>query len=124
ARGAVFSGALLAEHHFSTTPPGDERAHRLLRRPVGLRDRGQVRLRLDAQVERAKARERDRVGGVGELVRETKVGVHRRPATDRCGSRSYLTIANWSPVILIRTIGDHVIARAPTGSASLNPRTR
>src|SRR5207247_4525263 len=38
--------------------------------------RRQVGLRVDAQVGGAKPRQRDRVGDVGKLVREAKVGVH------------------------------------------------
>ena len=51
---------------------------RALDRAVGVGDGGQVGLRLDAQVERAEAGERDRVGGVGQLERESEVGVHER----------------------------------------------
>ena len=67
---------LLAEHALAGPPAGDERADRLLGRPVGLADGRQVGLRLDAQVGGAEASERDRVGGVGELVREAEVGAH------------------------------------------------
>jgi hypothetical protein len=45
---------------------------------VGIGDRGQVGLLVDAQVGRAEARQRDRVGEVGELVREGEVGVDGR----------------------------------------------
>ena len=54
-------------------------ADRLLGRPVGLGHRRQVGFRLDPQVERPKARQRDRVGGVGELVREAEVRAHGPP---------------------------------------------
>jgi hypothetical protein len=37
------------------------------------------------EIERAKALERDRVGRIRQLVREAKVGVHGRQATERPG---------------------------------------
>ena len=43
---------------------------------IGVGDRRQVGLRLDAQVERAEARKRDRVGEVGQLEREGQIRVH------------------------------------------------
>jgi hypothetical protein len=45
---------------------------------VGVGDRRQVGLLVDAQVGRAEARQRDRVGEVGELVREGEVGIDGR----------------------------------------------
>ena len=52
----------------------------LLGRAVGLGHGRQIGLRLDVQIEGAKVRERDRVGGVGQEVRELEIGAHRADA--------------------------------------------
>ena len=85
---------------------------------VGLRYGREIRLRLDAQVERAEAVERDGVREIRELVREAEVGRQAHA----CGS--YLTTTKRSPVILIATGFDHDIFCAPAGSTGLTPRTR
>ena len=54
-------------------------ADRLLDRAVGLGHRRPVGLRLDEQVARAKAAERDRIGRIGERESEGEVGAHRAP---------------------------------------------
>src|SRR5205814_6263829 len=75
----VPAARLLAEHRLTAPALPDSRAHRLLGGAVRLRHRSQIRLRLDTQIERTEARERDRVGGVRKLVREAEVGLHGPP---------------------------------------------
>ena len=60
---------LLAEHAVVRALDREPLADRLLDRAVGLGHGGQVGLRLDVQVARAEAAERDRVGLVGERER-------------------------------------------------------
>jgi hypothetical protein len=64
---------LLAEHAVARPGPGQRRADRLLHRGVRVRDRGQVGLGLDVQVERPEPGHRDGVGRVGEQVGEREI---------------------------------------------------
>ena len=68
-RGAV----LLADDRVPRTDRGEPLPQRPLDRAVGLGDRGQVRLRLDDEIVRAIAGERDRVGEIGQLERKREV---------------------------------------------------
>ncbi len=74
---------LLAEHAVARALGRESLADRRLDRSVGLRDRGQVGLRLDVQVARAKTAERDGIGRVGERESESKVGAHASPDLSR-----------------------------------------
>ena len=74
---------LLAEHAVVRALDREPLADRRLDRPVGLCHRRQVGLRLDEQVARAEAAERDRVGRVGERESECKVGAHASPDLSR-----------------------------------------
>jgi len=65
---------LFTEHALAAPRVPDAIAHGLLGVAVSLRNRRQVGLRVDAQVERAKATHRDRVCDVRELVREVERG--------------------------------------------------
>ncbi len=67
---------LLAEHAFTRPVARDAIAQHALGRAVGVGDRREVGLRLDVQVARAKARQRQRVGGVCKLECVGEVGVH------------------------------------------------
>ena len=78
---------LLAQDRVPPPLDAQHRPHLVLDRPVGLRDRRPVGLRLDQEVTGAKAPERDRVGRVGEPQRELEVRAHARPAS-RPGGRS------------------------------------
>ena len=81
---AVRVAALLfSEDVLARTLPCDPLAHHLLDRSVGVRDRAQVGLRLDVQVDRAEARHRQRVGYVCELECEREVGVDAPETTSR-----------------------------------------
>src|SRR3954447_7740340 len=80
---AAVVAELLAEHALPAARGRDPLTDHLLGAAVGLRDGREVRLGVDAQVGRAKARRRDRVSGVRECVREAKVVVHAREATVR-----------------------------------------
>ena len=64
---------LLAEDRIAWPRGRQPLAHRLLGGAVGVRDRRHVRLGLDREIGGAKARQRDRVGNVGQLVRQRKV---------------------------------------------------
>ncbi len=103
-RGAVVA-ELLAEHALAGALARDELADRLLGGAVGLRDRRQVGLRLDDEVERAEARERDRVGGVGEAVREGEVGVAAHAHSRRRQSRRLRSLEPPSSLRLIPAPG-------------------
>ena len=70
------AAALLAEDGLARTFALDPRAQPLLDGGVGIRDRRQVGLRLDAEIARAEPRQRDRVCVVREREREGEVGVH------------------------------------------------
>ena len=74
--GAAVVAFFLAEHALAGPVARDALAQHALDGAVGVGDRRQVGLRLDAQVGRAKARQRQRVGGVGELECVVEVGVH------------------------------------------------
>ena len=76
ADGAAVVAELLPEDAFTVAVAPDEQPDRLLGGAVGFADRRQVGLRLDLEVERPEAGQRDRVGGVGELVCEAEVGAH------------------------------------------------
>ena len=66
---------LLAEDRVAGPLGREPLAQRQLDRPVGLGHRRQVGLGLDHQVGGPEARDRDRVGDVGELEREREVVV-------------------------------------------------
>ncbi len=83
AAGSCGDAELLAEHAVLGALAGEALAERLLDRPVGLGHRRPVRLRLDEQVARAKAAERDRIGRIGEREGEREVGAHRSPDPTR-----------------------------------------
>jgi hypothetical protein len=78
ARGGLLAAALFAEEALARPTLRDRGPQRLLDRTVGVRDRRQVGLLIDAQVRGAEARQRERVGEVGELVREGEVGIDGR----------------------------------------------
>jgi signal transduction histidine kinase len=75
ARVRLLAAALLAEEALAGAAFGDLAAERLLDGAVSVRDRRQVGLRVDPEVGGAEPRQRDRVGEVGELVREGKIRV-------------------------------------------------
>ena len=79
----------LAEDALPWALTRDELANCLLGSAIGLGDRGQVRFRLDAEVERTEARECDRIGAVGELLSEREVGAHGPP-------RYWTTATRWT----------------------------
>jgi len=64
---------LLAQHRVPRPGPAEGGAQEFLDRPVGVADRRQVGLGLDAQVECFEPLRRHRVGLVGELVRQAQV---------------------------------------------------
>ena len=76
ARGAAVVAELLAEHALAVRARATRSRMASSAARSASRDRRQVGLRLDSQVERAEPRERDRVGGIGKLVREAKIGAH------------------------------------------------
>ena len=76
---ALLAALLLAEHRLARPLAPDPLAQRLLDRAVGLGHGGQVGLGLDVQVGGPEARERDRVGDVGELQGEREIRLHRQP---------------------------------------------
>ena len=76
---AAVVALLLAEHAFVGPFARDALAQRALDRAVGVGDGRQVGLRLDAQVARAKARQRHCVGDVCELECEARSASTRRP---------------------------------------------
>jgi hypothetical protein len=78
ARVGLAAAALLAEEALAGAPLDDRRPQRLLDRAVGVRDRRQVGLLVDPEIRGAEARQRERVGEVGELVREGEVRVDAR----------------------------------------------
>ena len=66
---------LLADDGVARASAGEALAHHLLHRAVGLGDRREIGLGVDHEVGGAKARQRDVVGGVGELEGEREIGV-------------------------------------------------
>jgi hypothetical protein len=64
---------LLAQHAFAGADDRDSLPQRALDGSVGIRDRRQVRLGLDLEIQRAESRQAQRVGEVGELEGEGKV---------------------------------------------------
>ncbi len=85
--GALGRAVLLAEHGVAGALGCEERAERRLDRAVGVGHRRQVGLRLDDEVTGAEARERDRVGHVGEPQGEVEVGRTRGTLAERARRR-------------------------------------
>ena len=74
----LLAAALLAEEALGRPPLCDRRPQRLLDRVVGVRDGRQVGLLVDTQIRGAEPRQRERVGEVGELVREGEIWIDGR----------------------------------------------
>src|SRR5438132_4916312 len=98
-RVAAVVAELLAEYTLAATRRCDQRANRLFRCPVGFRHRREVRLRVDAQVERAEPCRGQRVRRVRQREREGEVGVHSnaRPAASTSAS-SPGRPTTWTPL--------------------------
>ncbi len=74
-RGVAGGAELLAHDGIRRTGAGQVLADHLLHRTVGLGDRGEIGLGVDHEVGRAKSRQRDAVGGIGELEGEREISV-------------------------------------------------